>query len=526
MVLDRDSLAGGVRKISFPSSYSEIPYPYSTTQMQATVTFFDGTESSENITYSLRTADGEAKPVEDIGRIDVDKVTGIVTFTPLSSGNLVLKASYDDPISGTVKDAEMEIIVRGAVSRLIPSYTNVVLYTGGSIVLSVEPDDEDAPGLSSEWRIVNESGSPTAFEPIDMTMAASDSSSIVLATKDIVVDPNDPKYDANVFATYPRTATLRVTCPEYNVSTDIAVTVKPIDLANAYPKSLELSDSRLVLEPPFDPLEAETMTATVLDRDGNEIPATVDWYWYRVGDDWTEVAEGTAADAQTYKYVSWLDPSNPNHSEYVNVIFQQDTKEIYYTPLQAGQYYLMAVCRENPILRDSCVMTIGGDVTGISADVGLDMAMVKGESSTVNAVFAPENALARDPLFLFPDSLNPVSKLQETVCRCKDRRIRPVIYRKSQFFRPETVLDQVKHIVSCSPPAVYDLIRISHSKNLRRLLPDARCGRLSSPALAHGFQKFKLHCITVLHFIHKYPRRTATPVTVLFTVFSTRLRVL
>lgn len=406
MVLDRDSLAGGVRKISFPSSYSEIPYPYSATQIQATVTFFDGTESSENITYSLRTADGEAKPVEDIGRIDVDRVTGIVTFTPLSSGNLILKASYDDPISGTIKDAEMEIIVRGAVSRLIPSYTNVVLYTGGSIVLSVEPDDEDAPGLSYEWRIVNESGSPTAFEPIDMTMAASDSSSIVLATKDIVVDPNDPKYDANVFATYPRTATLRVTCPEYNVSTDIAVTVKPIDLANAYPKSLELSDSRLVLEPPFDPLEAETMTATVLDRDGNEIPATVDWYWYRVGDDWTEVADGTAADAQTYKYVSWLDPSNPNHSEYVNVIFQQDTKEIYYTPLQAGQYYLMAVCRENPILRDSCVMTIGGDVTGISADVGLDMAMVKGESATVNAVFAPENALARDPLFLFASAKN------------------------------------------------------------------------------------------------------------------------
>lgn len=406
MVLDRDSLAGGVRKISFPSSYSEIPYPYSATQIQATVTFFDGTESSENITYSLRTADGEAKPVEDIGRIDVDRVTGIVTFTPLSSGNLILKASYDDPISGTIKDAEMEIIVRGAVSRLIPSYTNVVLYTGGSIVLSVEPDDEDAPGLSYEWRIVNESGSPTAFEPIDMTMAASDSSSIVLATKDIVVDPNDPKYDANVFATYPRTATLRVTCPEYNVSTDIAVTVKPIDLANAYPKSLEISDSRLVLEPPFDPLEAETMTATVLDRDGNEIPATVDWYWYRVGDDWTEVADGTAADAQTYKYVSWLDPSNPNHSEYVNVIFQQDTKEIYYTPLQAGQYYLMAVCRENPVLRDSCVMTIGGDVTGISADVGLDMAMVKGESATVNAVFTPDNALARDPLFLFASAKN------------------------------------------------------------------------------------------------------------------------
>ena len=123
----------------------------------------------------------------------------------------------------------------------------------------------------------------------------------------------------------------------------------------------------------------------------------------------------------------------------------------------------------------------------------------------------------RDPLFLFPDSLNPVSKLQETVCRCKDRCIGPVIYRKSQLLRPEAVLDQVKHIVSCSPPAVYDLIRISHSKNLRRL---------SFPALAHGFQKFNLHCITVLYFIHKYPRRTATPVTVLFTVFSTRLRVL
>ena len=130
----------------------------------------------------------------------------------------------------------------------------------------------------------------------------------------------------------------------------------------------------------------------------------------------------------------------------------------------------------------------------------------------------------RDPLFLFPDSLDPVSKLQETVCRCKDRCIGPVIYRKSQLLRPEAVLDQVKHIVPGSAPTIDHLIRVTDSEYLRRFLRRIVFSFTSfSP---QGIQKFQLQGITVLNFIDKYPRRTATPVTVLFTVFSTRLRVL
>ena len=406
-----DDIAGGVRKISFPSSFLEMPYPYSSELVTATVTYADGTTTESGITYTVTDAEtgGDASSVLTM-RYPSNGESGVY-LQPKAPGHVYLEAAFTDQ-AGEKYTAVMDITIMGAVTEIIPSAKNIVLYTGGSTVVSVEPDDESAPNLTYRWAIENEwYGSDVSSRPSTesielLTNYTSDGSAIIIGAMDVVRDESDKNYDPDIIAEYPRHATVVVTCPEYpNVRQEISVTVDLLPKENSYPKALLLSSyTENITGSQEDYAE---MVATVTDSQDNPTSATIDWYYYPISKDydWTEIADISGAERWMYK--SWLNPNantDPDFdsSNYVASYQRESTESVFWKPLQAGQYRFKAIVRENPKLQAECIVSIGPEVSGISTSVTDRLTLVKGENRTVDAVFTPDTAadLARDPAFI------------------------------------------------------------------------------------------------------------------------------
>ena len=434
---DPETIAGGARMVSFPSSYIEIPYPYERTNAVAKITFFDGTTSTDNIQYRLKNVDpddtsdswAQYASIEVAGSTNEDEG---VYITPLKAGEVMLEAYYKDA-TNTDLVASTRLIIRGAVSDIIPSNTSILLYTGGSMVLTASPDDASAPGLQYNWRYEEKTMNNGKGEQVPVSGFQSsiitpisgnntDMSSIIVAARDVQQVEGEAGYSPTLIGSYPRKGTLYVSLPEYpGVESEIDVTVELLPAENTYPMDLELSETYLTLEPD-DTLAGgftsdEVMTATVSDRDGNTIDATVDWYYYPIssGYDWTEPAESeTTLDAdgnvidvtdagKMYLFQSWLDPKDTNSNTYIQAYMRENTSSIYYRPKTAGQYRMKAVVRENPVLQAECTINVGGEIRSIAADTGPVVELIKGETENISATYTPENALIRD-VFWIPES--------------------------------------------------------------------------------------------------------------------------
>ena len=228
-------------------------------------------------------------------------------ITPLKAGEVMLEAYYKDA-TNTDLVASTRLIIRGAVSDIIPSNTSILLYTGGSMILTASPDDASAPGLQYNWRYEEKTMNNGKGEQVPVSGFQSsiitpisgnntDMSSVIVAARDVQQVEGEAGYSPTLIGSYPRKGTLYVSLPEYpGVESEIDVTVELLPAENTYPMDLELSETYLTLEPD-DTLAGgftsdEVMTATVSDRDGNTIDATVDWYYYPIssGYDWTAEA--------------------------------------------------------------------------------------------------------------------------------------------------------------------------------------------------------------------------------------------
>ena len=432
---DPEDISGGVRKIAFGSSFMEIPYPYEDILVNAEVTFADGSSSASGIRYYAVNADGALSGISPDDILTLRDATGSgeagVWLQAEGPGKAVLVAEYIDTV-GIPHTATIEVTVKGAVSELVPSARNIVIYTGGSTVLSVTPDDDTAPGLSYRWQIADEhyletvtddeTGEINTIEvPVPssilelLTDYTDDGSSIIAGAKDVVtVDGGASSgYDPDLIATFPRYVKVQVVCPEYGIEEEINVTVELLPSENAYPMSLSLSSETLSIT--GTSTEYSEMTATVLDREGNETEATIDWYYYPISKtyDWTEPADGAAEEGKSYMYKSWLNPNTVadpdlDSSSYVYSYMREDAGTVFYRPLQAGQYRMKAIVRENPKLQAECTISVGPDVTGISTDAGDRLTLVRDNSRTITATFTPSNAseLARDPVWILQSQKN------------------------------------------------------------------------------------------------------------------------
>ena len=437
LVEDRASLSGGVKKIAFPTSYTQIDYPYPASEhIEATVSFFDGTTTNEDIEYYISDSTGKIK----LSGVDLDAVTSKIAqlayysstgvdIIPQGPGTFYLTASCK-PVGATeAYTATMQISVRGAINALITSHSKLVLYTGGSTEISVTPDDENAPGASYVWNVISEkklnpttgavddsfslSSFPSALEQF-IIMDTTDSSSIVIGAKDVITDKTDGAYNQALAESYPRRVTVEVRAPQYDVSTEITIDVLLLSAENYYPKALEMNVPTTSIDVPdsgsFTQDDRIVVTATVTDREGNEIDANVDWYFYPIGNagdsEWW-VEQRPDANGDTYKKQSWIDPDNHLANPYIDAYLDESTGEMSFIPTQSGQYRLKAIVRENPYLQKSQNIYVGGAVNSISVqqdeNTVNNVNIIKDASTTLNVVFNPMNALAGDPIWILRD---------------------------------------------------------------------------------------------------------------------------
>lgn len=403
-------LAGGVKKLAFDSAYATISYPYSRQFFDATLSFFDGTTSKEGISYALYDPTGYPSTKTPSTLATVSMADNGVYITARQSGTAILEASYTDS-TGETHEAIRTLEINGAVNALIPSSNRIVLYTGGSSMLSVTPDDSSAPSLNYTWRLKAEyytqsaAAGPVVQRPSSLTSAfesvkanTEDYANVVIAATDLITDEDNPKFNRTLYESYPRRGVFEVSMPDYpNVTAEVEVIVNPLPENNTYPRNLVISSERLTLNPPFE--TDETMTATVTDSDGNEIDATIDWYYYPIGANWMDPADATD-DSKIYKFTTWLDSTKVNTNDYIRAYIQEDGTQLYYKPLKAGEYRLKAIVRENPSLQKTATVTVRGEVESIEADSGSRLTITKDASATINASFTPDNALARNVFWI------------------------------------------------------------------------------------------------------------------------------
>ena len=437
LVEDRASLSGGVKKISFPISYTEIGYPYpSSEHIEATVSFFDGSTTNEDITYFISDEKGnelkgtDLDAVGSIAKLAYYSGTG-VDIVPVGPGTFYVTAAClpagadpDDQYTAT-----MQITVKGAINSLITSHSKLVLYTGGSTEVSVTPDDKNAPGASYVWNVISEKMIDESGAEVDVPnglsgaleefiiMDTTDSSTIVIGAKDVITDSTDGAYNEALANSYPRRVVVEVRAPQYDVSTEMTIDVLLLAVENYYPKNLEINVPTTSIDVPdsgsFTQDDRIAVTATVTDRNGSEIDATVDWYFYPIGnsgdsdwwvdfprDDNGEIIDGTPS----YAKLSWIDPDNHLRNPYIDAYLDESTGEMTFIPTQSGQYRLKAIVRENPYLQQSQNIYVGGAVNAISVtqdgNTVNSVNIIKDSSAVLDVAFNPTNALAGDPIWV------------------------------------------------------------------------------------------------------------------------------
>ena len=397
-VEDIASLSGGIKKITFDESFLELGYPYTRTEVGATVHFYDGTTTREGITYAWSDpSDSSIANIMDGG--------DTCYITPVSDGTATLVATYG---SNNALKAEMQVFVKGSISELTPSADTMTIYTGGSARVSITPDIENIPNTRYGWKVVREemtSGGvyiekgdsmASALTSI-MTDPNDDNSSVVIAAKSVITDQDDSRYDATLVSTYPRKLTIQsYLIDKPDVTTDMTVIVELLPVNNSYPTELDVDFSK-VTSPNLE--SYNVVTGSLLDSNGEEVDGHIDWYYYGLGDDgWDETATG---DSTSHETTSWLNPNVLTDNIDVMAYTEENAKTLYLKPQKYGIYRLKAICRENPQLQQSVTINIEGEVNSIIDSVGGSVDITEnGDWVTISASFDPEPVLKRDAFFV------------------------------------------------------------------------------------------------------------------------------
>ena len=397
-VEDIASLSGGIKKITFDNSFLELGYPYTRTEVGATVHFYDGTTTREGITYAW-------SDTSDSGIANIMASGDTCYITPVSDGTATLVATYG---SKNALKAEMQVFVKGSISELTPSADTMTIYTGGSARVSITPDIEDIPNTRYGWKVVKEemTSNGVYIEKGDsmasaltsiMTDPNDDNSSVVIAAKSVITDPDDSRYDKNLADSYPRKVTIQsYLIDKPDVTTDMTVIVELLPVNNSYPTELDVDFSK-VTSPNLE--SYNVVTGTLLDSNGEEVDGHIDWYYYGLGDDgWDETATG---DSTSHETTSWLNPNILTDNIDVKAYTEENAKTLYLKPQKYGIYRLKAICRENPQLQQSVTINIEGEVDSIIDSVGGSLDITEnGDWVTISASFDPEPVLKRDAFFV------------------------------------------------------------------------------------------------------------------------------
>ena len=178
----------------------------------------------------------------------------------------------------------------------------------------------------------------------------------------------------------------------------MVVKISALPEGNTYASSITFDQSKLNLTPPFK--TEQTITATVKDGDGNELPAEqVEWAWYPVSSGTTDAFSETSGYALDTGNV-YTDSGAAQHG-YVNGYFSADTHSFYYIPKSSGVYRLQARVSTNPALVATATVNISGSPTGISVDNSF-VNISRGGTQTVGAVLSPAGALVtKENVFWF-----------------------------------------------------------------------------------------------------------------------------
>lgn len=178
----------------------------------------------------------------------------------------------------------------------------------------------------------------------------------------------------------------------------MVVKISALPEGNTYASSITFDQSKLNLTPPFK--TEQTITATVKDGDGNELPAEqVEWAWYPVSSGTTDAFSETSGYALDTGNV-YTDSGAAQHG-YVNGYFSADTHSFYYIPKSSGVYRLQARVKTNPALVATATVNISGSPTGISVDNSF-VNISRGGTQTVGAVLSPAGALVtKENVFWF-----------------------------------------------------------------------------------------------------------------------------
>lgn len=191
----------------------------------------------------------------------------------------------------------------------------------------------------------------------------------------------------------------------------MVVKISALPEGNTYASSITFDQSKLNLTPPFK--TEQTITATVKDGDGNELPAEqVEWAWYPVSSGTTDAFSETSGYALDTGNV-YTDSGTLQHG-YVNGYFSADTHSFYYIPKSSGVYRLQARVSTNPALVATATVNISGSPTGISVDNSF-VNISRGGTQTVGAVLSPAGALVtKENVFWFIQATDASDRLLYT----------------------------------------------------------------------------------------------------------------
>ena len=440
-----DALMGGARRIAFPESFYEFAMPYESLVITPQITFFDGSTSGPEGRYidykvvveNTDKGDGSA-PTGDGSRYAtvVNTTDGSARVTPAGAGTAYLLATYTDP-TGAVHQARATLIIKSVVNSITLSNTAMVIYTGGSATVSAQGDEDAQDSLNFQWQLTSEkkpkttdgsgnvtewqdlgSNDRTAFETLINN--SSDGTEVVIGAKDAIFDSSNPGFSSSENQglgadTYPRQGTFRIYSPENpSVFANLIVTVEKLPAENTYPKTFSLDQTRLNLEPNeeggFD--ENSEIQATALDRNGTEIPVTVEWYYYPIpsssggasGLDWDVIKADYKLNTSIVNDGSGTGTDDDKLGKIIYAYYEDDGQTMLFQPRDSGLYRVKAIVSENPKLQAEATVYVGGAVTGITTDAPARLEIVKEGNTDITAVLSPANALTRD-VFFIPNSV-------------------------------------------------------------------------------------------------------------------------
>lgn len=422
---------GGLRGVQFENVYPVATYPYSTAIYKAVATYMDGTSADDSkITYTVYNCDGTNAANNRVYTQADGKVIATFTnldgagvrITPLERGTFKISANLEkDKVNYT---ADMFLSIGGNTANVTISSNSIILYTGGSAKIDVKTDNTTNDEMYNVklleeytrdgYKINLEHGTldglvtegvywNSVFSTIDAQLKGSE---LVIGTKALPtegqvtqgVSLSGAKYlltgkgDSTInqdqrnklLDTFPRTAKFLIENSKGVGSTTLNVTVNQLPTGNTYPIDISLGNSKMDLNPPFT--TEQTIEVSLKDINGAETRGTINWYYYAMGQD---------PDINS----NLLSTKTENDKADVYAYFSSDTKTMYFKPKMSGLYRLTAESIQNPQLRYTTTLNVGGGVTGVVADVGSALSVEKSKSSTITAQFTPIGALARQPWF-------------------------------------------------------------------------------------------------------------------------------